>query len=155
MNHAPEPTSPPGIHTATERRSSAPDRQVLRLYRAAQQPVRAAMLGVLLRPLGLLSLAGVAAGAFSRYLHHHGSDLASQALDDVTRISNEQIAELLRFVAQVNPEALHEAARTASSSPLGLAALGASVAVLVLRHPAATPGADADRRALSTTQLPR
>jgi hypothetical protein len=70
-------------------------------YRRAA-PVRRRLLESLLRPVGSLALAAIASGAFSAFL------LRRVTLEDVARISGDQMAELARFVAQVNPEVLQQ-----------------------------------------------
>ena len=61
-------------------------------YRRAAAPVRRVLLERLLRPVGSLALAAIASGAFAAFLHRR------VALDDVARITAEQMAELARFV---------------------------------------------------------
>ena len=56
----------------------------------------------LLRPVESLALATIASGAFSAFLHRR------VALEDVGRITAEQLVELARFVDQVNPEVLQQ-----------------------------------------------
>jgi hypothetical protein len=71
-------------------------------YRRAAAPVRRMLLERLLRPVGSLALAAVASGAFSTFL------LRRVTLDDVARITAEQMAELARFVAQCSPDTLQQ-----------------------------------------------
>ena len=80
-------------------RSALPE-LVADAYRGAAAPVRRKLLERLLRPVGSLALAAIASGAFSAFL------LRPVALDDVARISADQMAELARFVEQCNPEVL-------------------------------------------------
>ena len=115
--------------TARARASVA--RLMSRLYGTASAPLRARMLTALLRPLGPLGLAAIAAGAFAGFVRRSGADGVRVALDDVARYSNEQIVELARFVEQVSPEALLQAANLVAES--GVAAFSVSVAMLLLR----------------------
>jgi hypothetical protein len=71
-------------------------------YHRAAAPVRRRLLECLLRPVGPLALAAIASGAFSAFLHRR------VALEDVGRITAEQLVELARFVDQVNPEVLQQ-----------------------------------------------
>jgi hypothetical protein len=64
--------------------------------------VRRKLLERLLRPVGSLALAAVASGAFSTFL------LRRVTLDDVARITAEQLAELASFVAQCSPDTLQQ-----------------------------------------------
>jgi hypothetical protein len=56
---------------------------------------------ILLRLVGSLALGAIASGAFSTFLLRGTRGVT---LDDVARISSDQLAELARFVAQVNPD---------------------------------------------------
>jgi hypothetical protein len=71
-------------------------------YRGAAAPLRRKLLEGLLRPVASLALAAIASGAFSAFL------LRRVTLDDVARISAEQMAELARFVVQVNPDLVQQ-----------------------------------------------
>jgi hypothetical protein len=106
---------------------------VSRLYAAANRPLRTQLLDCLLRPLGTLGLAGIAAGAFASFLHRSGTDGARVVIDDVGRYSNDQILELARFVEQVSPQALQQFAGLIADNPVGMAAFSASAAMLLLR----------------------
>jgi hypothetical protein len=64
--------------------------------------VRRKLLERLLRPVGSLAMAAVASGAFGAFL------LRRVTLEDVARISVEQLVELARFVDQVNPDVLQQ-----------------------------------------------
>jgi hypothetical protein len=64
--------------------------------------VRRKLLERLLRPVGSLAMAAVASGAFGAFL------LRRVTLEDVARISVEQLVELARFVDQVNLDVLQQ-----------------------------------------------
>ena len=130
-------------------RASAP-----RLYRAADAPMRARLLTCMLRPLGTLSLVAVAAGAFAVFLDRTRPREISVTLDDVARFSTEQVFELARFVEQVSPEAMRQAAGLLSENAFGLAAFSASVALLLYRR--LRPGSTAVPLpvAITTTEAP-
>jgi len=108
-------------------------RLVCRLYGAATPALRARLVACLVRPLGTLGTVGVAAGAFGVLLYRGGSGGARAAMGDLARFSNDQIAELARFVEQVSPDALQDLARLFTNRPMGIAAFSASVAVLLLQ----------------------
>ena len=122
----------PLVHAVNSdrRRSRAPlaPRLVARLYASADQALRPKLLAVLVRPLSLLGLAAVAAGAFTRLPFTSAKGIS---VDDATRFSIDQIAELARFVEQVSPEALQRFAAMTAASPLGAAAFSASAVVLL------------------------
>ena len=107
-------------------------RLLARLYGSANHALRTRLLACLVRPLGPLALASVAAGAFTALLSRSGAGGLSLAIDDAARFSQEQIVELARFVEQVQPDALLDAARLAAAAhPTGVGAFSASVAVML------------------------
>jgi len=106
-------------------------RLVARLYGSANLQLRKRLLACLVRPLGPLGLAAVAAGAFTVVLSRGAAGGLSIAVGDVARFSKEQITELARFVEQVQPEALLQAARLVADNPVGVGAFSASVALLL------------------------
>ena len=99
-------------------------------YACADRPLRVQMLACLLRPLSPLGLAAVAAGAFASLLHRDG---VSVAIDEVTRFSGEQIAELAHFVEQVEPNALEQFATLSVNNPAAFTTFGAAAVVLLMR----------------------
>jgi hypothetical protein len=106
-------------------------RLLARLYGSANHALKTRLVACLVRPLGPLALAGVAAGAFTALLSRSGAGGLSIAIDDAARFSQDQIAELARFVEQVQPDALWQAARLAAAHPSGVGAFSASVALLL------------------------
>ena len=96
-----DPASKAERRRATRTLNSLPER-VADAYRRAAAPVRRLLLERLLRPVGSLALAAVASGAFSAFL------LRRVTLEDASRITAEQMAELARFVDQVNPDVLQQ-----------------------------------------------
>jgi hypothetical protein len=119
--------------SAASRRASAgrAPRLLARLYGASPLAVRTRLVACLLRPLGSLGVAAVAAGAFTVALSRSGAGGLSVAMSDVARFSKSQIAELARFVEQVSPDALQQAASLLADSAFGAGAFTASVAVLL------------------------
>ncbi|MDQ6638138.1 MAG: hypothetical protein M3Z15_00535 [Pseudomonadota bacterium] len=104
-------------------------RLLARLYASANLALRTRLVACLVRPLGSLGVAAVAAGAFTVVLSRSGG--LSVAMADVGRFSREQIAELAHFVEQVSPQALQQAAGLVFENPFGVGAFTASVAVLL------------------------
>jgi hypothetical protein len=86
-------------------------RLVSRLYKSADQSLRAKLLACLLRPLSPLGLVAVAAGAFDGFLGRSGSEGSVGAIDDVVQYSIQQIFELASFVEQSRPCATSHAGR--------------------------------------------
>lgn len=129
-------------------------RLLARLYASANQTLRARLVHCLVRPLGPLALAGVAAGAFSAVVLRSGAGGIAIGIGDLARFSKEQVAELARFVEQVSPDALAQAAQLVTDNPFGVGAFSAAVAVLLAlearRAGASTRGARDDQTAAPT-----
>lgn len=106
-------------------------RLMARLYASANLALRTRLVACLLRPLGSLGVAAVAAGAFTVVLTRHGAGGLSLAMADAAQFSKEQVGELARFVEQVSPEALQQAAGMVFDNRFGVGAFTASVAVLL------------------------
>ncbi len=113
-------------------RSAVPNsRLVARLFTAAGASLRASLLRCLMRPLGTLGAAGVAAGAFVAFVGRRGDDTILDA-EAVSRLSSQQIYELAHFVEQVDPQALQQFVSLASSSSLAMATTFSAAALLLL-----------------------
>jgi hypothetical protein len=106
---------------------------IAELYDNATQPLRAKVLECLLRPVGPLALVAIAAGAFGSLLHRGAPYQLSITLDDVARISANQMLELARFVEQCGPEAFDQVASVLTDNPGGMAAASASALALLVR----------------------
>jgi hypothetical protein len=114
------------------RQRAAMAKVVSRIYRVANDRLRADMLAHLLRPLGLLGLAAVASGAFARLVRRDGLVPDTIAAEDIVRYSSEQIRELTLFVCDVDPDALQPFVEQLAQNGIGIAAL--STAALVMLH---------------------
>lgn len=134
VHPSPQPTLPASVGDATARHPIAAARLVSRVYRNANEPLRADMLACLLRPLGTLSLVAVASGAFARLLQHDGAAPERIRVEDAAHFSSEQIHELARFVHDVDPATLEQLAALLTDSTLGVTALSASALVLFYRR---------------------
>jgi len=124
-------------------------RLLARLYGSSSLAVRTKLVACLVRPLGPLGLAAVSAGAFTVVLARSSSGGLSVAMADVARFSKDQIAELARFVEQVSPEALQQAAALLADNRSALGTFAASAAVLLaleLRRAGARERATKPRR---------
>lgn len=140
------------VRAAADRRGVAGEiaRMVSRVWRHAQAPLRADMLACLLRPLGTLSLVGVASGAFATLLQRDGVVPLTIPAEMAVRFSSDQILELALFVHEVHPGTLAQLTALLSDGAIGAAALSASALVLLYRRLRLTtetaPGTDAARR---------
>jgi len=83
---------------------------------------RRKLLEGLLRPVGSLALAAIASGAFSTFLLRGTRGVT---LEDVARITAEQMAELARFVLQCSPDTLQQISVNLAQGPASLAQLPA------------------------------
>ena len=128
-----QPYAPPTPQVAAPAGTPGP-RLVARLYATAGNPLRVRLLRCLMRPLGPLGAAGVAAGAFATFLNPRGGTELVIDLDAVAQLSSRQVHELAQFVEQVDPQALQQFASLASSSPLAVATFSASALVLLYRR---------------------
>lgn len=124
------------VRSAADRRRVADEigRLVSRVWRYANAPLRADMLACLLRPLGTLSLVGVASGAFAALLQRDGAAPVTIPVEAALRYSSEQILELALFVHEVHPGTLAQLAALLSDGAIGAAALSASALVLLYRR---------------------
>jgi hypothetical protein len=118
----------PGVPAAPAKDRAA--RLMARLYGSANLALRTRLVACLVRPLGSLGVA-VAAGAFTVVLSRRGAGGLGVAMADVAEFSKEQVAELARFVEQVSPEALQQAAGLVFENRIGVGAFTASVALLL------------------------
>jgi len=130
FDDVPDPAVAAAVPSPAAVHGRAP-RLLARLYGSANHVLRSRLVVCLVRPLGPLALASVAAGAFTALLSRSAAGGLSIAIDDAARFSQEQVAELARFVEQVQPDALVQAARLAAAHPTGVGAFSASVAVLL------------------------
>jgi len=106
-------------------------RLLARLYGSSSLAVRTKLVACLVRPLSPLGVAAVSAGAFAVVLARNSSGGLSVAMADVARFSKDQIAELARFVEQVSPEALQQAAALLADNRSALGTFAASAALLL------------------------
>ena len=108
-------------------------RLIGRLYAASDRGLRAKLLACLLRPLSPLGRAAVAAGVFAQFVTSDSFESILSAMDEATRFSNDQIAELARFVQQVSPQALDRFAHVAVDNRGGMTAFSIAAATLLLQ----------------------
>jgi len=126
------PMTPTADGYANSQKRSAIAKVVSRVYRAANDGLRADMLTHLLRPLGVLGLVSVASGAFARLVRRDGLVSDTISAEDIVRYSSEQIRELTMFVHEVDPQALQPLVEQLAQNGMGIAAL--STAALVMLH---------------------
>jgi hypothetical protein len=113
-------------------------RLVARLYASSTEPMRAQMLECMLKPLSPLGVAAVASGVFLGQLLQGGYGGLRAAAAGAVRASSyttSQVAELVRFVEQVQPAVLQQLASLVRDAPGpgGLCLSAAALLVLVRR----------------------
>ncbi|HEY6511945.1 MAG TPA: hypothetical protein VI032_08205 [Burkholderiaceae bacterium] len=107
---------------------------VAALYDEAPASQRQRLLNHLLRPVGPLALAAVAAGAFASLLPQRWS-VAQVRLEDVLfRIRADHVLDLARYVEQKAPEMLWRLPDALAASPLLMSTLSGALLLTALRH---------------------
>jgi len=108
---------------------------VAQVYEAAPQEEQRALLAMLLRPLGLLSLAAIGNGIFAHLRLHGGWPEFRPPGEDLQRVRGSDIAALVHHVQQVSIETVQGLAGFLKGSPVlaGSAATAMLVAIL-LQH---------------------
>ena len=95
---------------------------------------RARVLRCLLQPVGPMALAVLGGGVFSKYIAQARLPRMSISLDDAARVSASQVHELVRYIEQSNPVAIQQALLVLARDTTTMAALGGSVAAIVMQH---------------------
>jgi hypothetical protein len=98
--------------------------------------LRARVLRRLLLPVGPMALAVLGGGVFSKYAAHARWPRIYVSFDDAARITSAQVYELVRYVQQSNPVVLQQVLAVLARDATTMAALGASVAAIVLQQQA-------------------
>ena len=134
LDDLPEPRPRSGSAKADKAtaRASTP-RLIGRLYAASDRALRAKLLACLLRPLSPLGRAAIAAGVFAKFVTSDSFESILAAMDEATRFSSDQIAELAHFVQQVSPQALDRFAQLAADNRVGLTGFGIAAGALLLK----------------------
>jgi len=96
--------------------------------------LRARMLRRLLLPVGPLALTVISGGAFAKHVEHARWSRLVVSLEDAARVTPSQVFDLVRYVEQSNPHVLQQVMVVVSRDATTMAALGASVAALVLQR---------------------
>lgn len=122
-----------------EGHQKAPDMTIVELiakaYDEAPPPTRRRVLEHLLRPLGILSMMGVANGAFARVCDRAGWSDFSIRIEDTQKIDTSQVLALAAFVQQFSAKALHGLVQVFGTSPaLASTATAALLVAILLRQ---------------------
>jgi len=139
MHHEPEQMRAAASATAGSIQSAKIDDElpvlVARVYEAAPQEEQRALLAMLLRPLGLLSLAAIGNGIFAHLRLHGGWPEFRPAVQDLQRVRSSDMVALVQHVQQVSAETVDGLALLLKGSPIlaGSATAAMLVALLVQR----------------------
>ena len=95
---------------------------------------RVRVLRRLLMPVGPLALTVLGGGVFAKHAAQARWPRMSVTLEDAARVTSSQVFELVRYVEQSNPQALQQVLLVLSRDATTMAAVGASVAALVMQH---------------------
>jgi hypothetical protein len=95
---------------------------------------RALVLRRLLIPIGPMALAVLGGGAFVKFMEQARWSRLSVSLDDAARVTSSQVFDLVRYVEQSDPGVLQEVMVALSRDPMAMAAVGGSVAAVVMGH---------------------
>lgn len=95
---------------------------------------RVRMLRRLLLPVGPMALTVLAGGVFAKYAAQARWPRMSISFDDAARVTSAQVYELVRYVQQSNPAVLQHVLAALARDATTMAALGASVAAIVLQY---------------------
>lgn len=104
---------------------------VAEVFPRASPRLRARLLECLLRSVGPLALAVVAAGAFAKFVARAGWPGLSVTAEDATSVSAAQVQELARYVEQADPRIVDQIASILARDASVLAILGTSVIALL------------------------
>jgi len=131
-------TTTPQTSADDARSAAAAERSVpglvAALYEEAPLGLRQRLLNHLLRPVGPLALAAVAAGAFARLLPEGRWSGVQVRLDDVWTFGPEQVLELAVYVQQKAPEMLWGLSDILAANPMVLGTLSGALLLMALRR---------------------
>ena len=102
---------------------------------------RVRVLRRLLMPVGPMALAVLGGGVFAKYAAQARWPRMSVSLEDAARVTSGQVYELVRYVEQSNPEALQQVLAALARDGTTMAAVGASIAAIVMQQLAARKAA--------------
>ncbi len=115
---------------------------VAEVYEQAPASERAHMLEQLLRPLGVLSLFGIAGGVFANIRFRSGWQDMQVRLEDIQGVRGTQIAALVNHVQQVSVETVDGLAQMLTASPLVSSSAAAAMLLTLLVRRASRQAAD-------------
>ena len=102
-------------------------------YAEAPAPLRVKLLRTLLRPVGPLALAGIAAGAFASLLPSSRWQGARVTPESVSDIGADAVFELVRYVEQKSPELFASLPDAVGDSRMWMASVSGALLLMALR----------------------
>ena len=105
--------------------------------------LRARVLRRLLMPIGPMALTVLGGGVFAKYAAQARWPRMSVSLEDAARVTSSQVFELVRYLEQSNPHVLQQVMVVLSRDATTMAAVGASVAAIVMQRLAGRNAANA------------
>jgi len=95
---------------------------------------RVRVLRRLLLPVGPMALTVLGGGVFAKYAAQARWPRMALSLEDASRVTSSQVYELVRYVEQSNPLVLQQVLVVLARDTTTMAAIGASVAAIVMQH---------------------
>ncbi len=129
MNAHNSPSVIPSIHTDSSASELLIPQLVGQFFVSAPSSERSRLIEYLLRPLGVLSVAGVANGIFAKVLFRRGFQDLHVRADDFQDVHASDVIALVDYAQQVSVEAVDGLAQLLAVSPL--IATSAAAALLV------------------------
>jgi len=104
------------------------------VYESVPAPEKARLIEYLLRPLGILSLVGVAHGVFAKlWFRNPGQDVRI-SFEDTRAVSARDVSALVDFVQQVSKDTVDGLSQLLSASPELLGSATAALMITLLMH---------------------
>lgn len=119
---------------------------VASVYESASPVERSRLLEHLMRPLGILSLAGVANGIFSKIQFLSGGSNSHIRPEDAAIVRVEDVVALVDFVQQASGEVVSGLTQLLSDSPAMSATAAATLLISVIQRRRRKHHADTDSR---------
>jgi hypothetical protein len=148
MNQRREPSNSAAGESASGTADVSLPHLVGQVYESAPATERRRLLEHLMRPLGVLSLAVVANGIFSKLRFLGGWPDLHIRLEDAEAIRAEDVVALVDYVQQASSDVMYGLVQVVSESPVLSATAGATVLTAVLLKRFRTRPVDLDRSTL-------
>lgn len=132
MNHQDTPPCTPVAGPGSPTREASIPELFAEVYFSAPASERGRLLEHLLRPLGVLSLFGIAGGIFAHIRLRSGWKEITVRLEDIQNVRASEVIALVDHAQQVSVEAVDGLAQLLMSSPVMSASAAAALLVTLL-----------------------